>query len=243
MAQEATEKAKPDLEEFAELGDELEKYVGTLKLEKETKKQISRFVSDVGAALSKPVELDAGHLSKWFPRADSAVLLDGEKLVVRHDKGETAFSLLKLKPDPYFAVVKEVAAVVARLMAEEDARRAEGIRPVLQVFTRLIGGKLAVFDWRNYMLVFANTGGAAKDVEISMSTAGDEWYGPFDISAMETKEVAMRHFYRILNSKVLKIALRCEDEEGRKYAGEVELRPNSNTIRVFRLTMADAAPR
>jgi hypothetical protein len=240
-ALEAREQAKPDLKEFTDLGDELAKYIGTLKLERETKEQISRLVYQVQAALSKPLELDPRHLSKLFPSADSAVLVDGEKLLVRQGKKETAVSLLELEPDPYFAVVKEVGAAVVRVLEEDEARRAEGIRPLLQVSTRLKGRELALFDFRSYLLVLSNTGGAAKKVKISLSTAGDEWYGPFDIGEMETKELEVRHVHRILRSTAVKITVKCEDGEGRKYSGEVEAKPNSRSARAFKLAEAESA--
>lgn len=235
MAQEAKQEEAAQLKEFADLGDELVKYVGALKLERETKKQISRFVYEMQATLSKPVELEPGPLSKWFPGADSAVLLDGENLVIRQGEKETTVSLLRLEPDPYFAVVKEVAVAVGRLMTEEETRRADKLRPALQVSTRLIGRRLAVFDWRGYKLVIANMGGRARGTKISVSTAGKEWYGPFNVEAMGTKEVALHHFYRIQGSKTLKVTVRCKDDDGRTYAGEVELKPESNEVNVFRL--------
>ena len=239
MSQQARAKPRPDLKEFADLGDELVKYVGALKLENKTKKEISRFVHDVQAALSKPVKLDASRLKEWFPGADSAVLIDGEKLVVRQGTKETEVSLLRLEPDPYFAVVKEVGSEVTRLMEEADAERARSIAPALQVTARLLGGKLAIFDWRNYNLVVANTGGNAKSVTISVSPTGPEKYGPFDIRAFETAEFTLRHLYRILDSRALKITARCEDDDGRRYVGDAELEVGSKRVRVLRLTAAD----
>jgi hypothetical protein len=235
---EASEREKPDMKEFTDLGDELAKYLSTLKLERETKKEISRLVYQVQAIFSKPVELDPRHLSKLYPSADSALLVDGEKLLVRQGKKETAISLLELEPDPYYTVVKEVADVVIRLLEEDEAKRAARVRPSLQVSTMLTGRELAGFDFRNYMLMFGNTGGDARKVKISLSTAGDEWYGPFDIDEMETKELEVRHMYRILKSAAFKVSVRCEDREGRKYAGEVEVKPNSRSIRVFKLAAA-----
>jgi hypothetical protein len=238
-ALETTERAKPDLKEYADLGDELAKYIGTLKLERDTKEQISRLVYQVQAALSKPLELDPRRLSKLFPNTDSAVLVDGEKLLVRQGKKETAVSLLELEPDPYFAVVKEVGAAVVRLLKEDEARRSEGIKPLLQVSTKLRGRELALFDFRSYALLLSNTGGAARKVKISLSTDSGEWYGPFDVDGMETKELEVRHVHRILKSKAFKIAIRCEDGEGRKYAGEVEAKPNSKAARAFKLEAAE----
>ncbi len=243
MPRETDEKAKPNLNEFADLGDEISKYVGTLSLERETKKEISRFVNDVQGVLSRPVKLSAGQLNKWFPSADSAVLVDGEKLIVRQGKKETAVSLLELEPDPYFAVVKEVATEVTRLMEQADAKRAQSIKPSLQVFARLIGGKLAVFDWRNYELVLANVGGNARNVTISVSPTGKEKYGPFDINSMETTEFRLRHLYQILNSRTLKITARCEDDDGRRYTGEAELEVGSKAVRLFHLATGDVVSR
>ena len=233
--QEAAQKVEVNLKDFAELGDELAEYVGTLKLERKTRDEISRLITEFESTLSKPVELDPKGLSKWLPGLESAVLLDGERLVLRKGGKELQVSVLKLEPDPYLAVVREAATAVAKLMEEEDARRAESIKPALQVSARLAGGKLAVFDWRSYVLVFTNLGGTARRVTISVSTAEGERYGPFDVDARETKEVELRHFRRILRSGVLNVRARCEDEEGKKYVGDVELRPNTKAVRVFKL--------
>jgi len=67
-----------------------------------------------------------------------------------------------------------------------------------------------------------------------------EWYGPFDINTLETREVELYHFNKIRNTKVLKIEVKCEDEDGRKYTGEVELSPGSKAVRIFKLAAAGA---
>ena len=232
---EAAQKAKVHIEDFSDLGDELTKYVGALKLERKAKKEISHFIGQFLSMMSQPVPLDPKRLSEWIPGIDSAVLVEGEKLVVKKGEREYQISVLTLPPDPYLEVVKEAAAVVAKLLAEEDARQAAKIKPNLQVFLRMIGGRLAVFDWRNCMLVLANTGGAAKKVTLSLSTADKETYGPIDINALENTEIELRHLYRILNTKNLKVVAKCEDAEGRQYSGEIEIEPNTKSVRIFTL--------
>lgn len=137
---EATQTTDFSLREFADLGEELVKYVGTLKLEKETKDQIAQYINEIQSALSKPMELNAGRLSKWFPGVNKVVLVKEEKLVLRKGKKETQISVLELKPDPYVAVVKEATSSVARLLAEEEVRRTEKIKSGLQASTRVMGG-------------------------------------------------------------------------------------------------------
>ena len=241
-AVETTRPPEAKVEEFSELRDELAQYVGTLKLERKTKKEIAHLMDEVQSAMSKRLVLETRPLRRWFPGVDSAVLLEGERLILRKGKREYEVSVLTLQPDPYMAVVKEAASIVVRLLSEAEARAAALAKPALQVSTRMIGGKLAVFDWRNYVLVLANTGGQAKRVTISESTASQEKYGPFDIDSLETNEIGLRHFYRILNSKVLKVRARCEDQDGRRYTGEVELGPNTKAIRVFKLVPSEQGP-
>lgn len=90
------------------------------------------------------------------------------------------------------------------------------------------------------MLVLTNKGGVARRVTISVSSAGGERYGPFDINARKTTEVEPRHFKALRNSGVLKIAARREDQEGRKYAGDAELELSSKAVRLVKLTATDA---
>ncbi len=99
MVEEDAGKGERDLKDLSDFGDELVECAGTLKLGGETKEQISRFVNEVQSALSKPMKIDAKHLAQWFPSADNAVLVDGEKLVVRQGKKESAVSLLELEPN------------------------------------------------------------------------------------------------------------------------------------------------
>jgi hypothetical protein len=234
-ATEVEQKNEVNLEDFTDLREELINYVGTLKTERKTKREISRFIDDVQTELSKPIELNVRHLANWFPGIHSAALIEGERLILRRGTREYEVSVLALDPDPYMAVVREAASQVVKLLAEAEEKAAAKVIPSLQVSTRLVGGKLGVFDWRNCLLVVANTGGKAKHLIVSLSTADKESYGPFDIDAMETKEINLRHLYRILNTEVLKVTAKCEDQDARKYTGKVELRPNAKTIRVFKL--------
>lgn len=238
MGQKSAEGA--DIKEFAELGEEFAQYVGTLNLERETKAQISQYVHDVQATLSKKVELDPKTLAKWFPKADSVVLEDGVKLTVKQGKASAQYSLLEMEPDPYYAVVKEVGVVVSNLLAQADAKREAQAKPNLQVFTRLTGRKVGVFDWRNYELILANTGGRAVGMTVTISAEGKWSFGPIDINSMETTEIELRNFSKIAQSNALIIEVRCEDEDGKGYAGRVELKPDSKAVRIFELTGAQA---
>ena len=236
MSQGTTQRVNPDLKEFTELGEEFDKYVGTLNLERETKVKVSETVKDVQAALSKQVVLDPRHLSKWFPKAESAVLDEGVKLTVKQGKKATIVSLLDMDPGPYYAVVKEVGAAVSHLVEEAEEKRGKEVRPALQAFTRLTGRKPGAFDWRNYELILANTGGLAAGMTVTISGEGKWSYGPIDIDSMETAEILLNNFSRINQSKVLTIGVRCEDEDGRSYVGKVELQPDSKSVKVFGLS-------
>jgi hypothetical protein len=234
LSQEAAS-VEPDLKEFADLEEEFEKYVGTLKIERETKAQVSEYVHQVQAALAKQVTLDPKQLAAWFPKADSAVLEDGVKLTVTQGKKTTSVSLLKLEPEPYYAVVKEVGLAVSKLLEEAEAQRGSEVIPKLQAFTRQTGRKVGVFDWRNYELILANTGGRAVAMAVEISAEGKWNYGPIDVNSMETTVIDLHDFSRIEHSKSLKIDLRCEDQDGRVYTGRVELQPNTKSVRVFEL--------
>ena len=184
-----------DPKEAAELGDEFLRYADTVKLERETRKKLAEYVSGIQKAFSKTVELSPKHLTEWYPGTESAVLQEGEWLVLKRSKKETRLSILELEPAPYMAVVKEVAAEVARIMDEADATRAENVMPSLQVFVKS-GAKNAPADWRSSELMFTNMGGRACHVMV-FSPESMEWYGPFDINTMETAEVGLHSFSRI----------------------------------------------
>lgn len=230
-----------DPKEAAELGDEFLRYADTLKLEQETKRKLAEYVNGVQKTLSKTVELDPRHLTEWFPGADSAVLQEGEWLVLRRSKKETRVSILELESAPYMAVVQDVAAEVTRLMEEADSKRAKNVMPSLQVFVRSVA-KYTPADWRSSELTFTNMGGKACHVMV-FSPDSKEWYGPFDINAMETAEVGLRSFSRIKDPKVFRFTLRCEDEDGRRYGGGVELALGSRAVRVLKLAAADEGER
>jgi hypothetical protein len=231
------------LKEITNVGDELVKYISTLKLEKETKKEISRFVYEFQSAFSGELKLNAKHLSEWFPPAKSAALVGGETLVLRTGKKETRISVLELKPDSYVAVVKEAAASVAKLMAEEktrrEASRAGSIKPALQMFTGLKGGKLAVFDWRSYSLLVSNTGGAAKRVTVYVTSLGGQKHGPLQINKGETVELELGVFRRLRKSGDIRMVVMCEDQDGRKYRGKAKLELNAKEAQVLSLSRAD----
>ncbi|MDG6901068.1 MAG: hypothetical protein JRM80_03825 [Nitrososphaerota archaeon] len=230
-----------DPKEAVELGDELLKYADTLQLERGTKERIAEFMREFQKAFSKPVKLNPKHLSEWFPGADSALLLEGESLVMKRGSKEVKVSVLEMEPAPYMALVQEVAAEVARLMEEEDVRRAKSVVPSLQAFVKSSREYASPADWHGSELIFTNTGGLAAHVMV-FSPASKEWYGPFDIKAMETAEVGMQHFSRLRDAKPLKITIRCDDQDGRNYAGEVELTLGSKAVRVIKLIPADEAP-
>ena len=240
MAQEGTKAREQDFEEFAALGEEFAGYVGVMNLEQETKAKISQYVHDVQSELSKDVVIDARSLSKWFPKAESATLKEGVMLTLKEGKKTTTVSLLEMEPEPYYAVVKQVGVAVASMLAEAGAKLEEEAKPALQAFTRLTGRKLGVFDWRNYELILANTGGKAVGMTVSISEVGSWSYGPIDIGSMETTEIDLHNFSKIERSKNLKVELRCEDAEGRAYTGRVELEPNSKSVRIFVLEPAKA---
>ena len=229
-----------DPKEAAELGDEFLRYADTVKLEKEARKRLAEYVSGVQKTLSKTVTLNPRHLTEWFPGAESAVLQEGEWLVLKRSKKETRVSMLELEAAPYMAVVKDVAAEVTRIMDEADARRAENVIPSLQVFVRS-AAKNPPADWRSSELMFTNMGGRACHVMV-FSPESKEWYGPFDINTMETAEVGLRSFSRIKDPKTFRFTLRCEDEDGRRYGGGAELALGSRAVRVLKLAAADENP-
>lgn len=228
-----------DPKEAAELGDEFLRYSDALKLERETKKRLAEYVGEVQKTLSRTVELNPKHLTEWFPGTDSAVLQEGEWLVLKRSKKETRVSMLELEPAPYMAVVQDVAAAVTRMMEEADASRAKNVMPSLQVFVRS-AGKDSSTDWRSSELTFTNMGGKACHVMI-FSPDSKEWYGPFDVNAMETAEVGLHSFSRLKSQKAFKFTLRCEDEDGRRYGGGVELSLGSRAVRVLKLAVTDEA--
>jgi len=235
--------AEQSVKEIANVGEELVKYISTLKLERETRKEISRFVYEFQSAFSGELKLNAKHLSEWFPPAKSAALVGGKTLVLRLGKKETKISVLELEPDPYVAVVKEAAASVARLMAEEEARReaerAETIKPALKMFRSLKGGKLAVFDWRSYSLVVSNTGGAAKRVTVYVTSLGGQKHGPLQINKGETLELELGRFGRLRKSGGIRMVVMCEDQDGRKYRCKAKLELNAEEAQVLSLSRAD----
>jgi hypothetical protein len=235
LGQKAAEPDRPDFKEFAELGEEFAQYICTLNLERETRARVSEYVHEVQRELSKQVSLDPGQLSKWFPKAESAVVEDGARLTITQGMKSTTYSLLEMEPEPYYAVVKEIGAVVAGLLAEADAKREGELKPALQAFARVTGTKLGVFDWRNCELILANTGGRAVGMTVTISAEGRWSYGPIDIDSMETAEIELRSFSKISRSKALGIEVQCEDEDGRRYVGRAELQPASKAVRIFEL--------
>jgi hypothetical protein len=106
------------------------------------------------------------------------------------------------------------------------------------VFARLSGGKVAMFDRRNYCLVFANTGGAAKGM--TLRTSGGEKYGPFDINSKETAEVELGGFKALREAGKLKIAATCEDRAKRRYFGEAQINLNSKKVCLLHLEPVSA---
>lgn len=238
MGQGAEQKVEPELRQFAELGEEFAKYVGTLNLERETKAKVSQYIREIQAELSKQIALDPKKLSKWFPKAESAVVEDGAKLTVKQGKKATVLSLMDMDPDPYYAVVKEVGTLVGRMLAEEEKDRGAMVKPALQVFTRQTGRKAGVFDWRNYELILANTGGRAVGMTVTILAEGKWSFGPLDVDSMETTEIDLHDFSKIEKARALKIEVKCEDADGRGYSGTAELQRSSKSVRVFELAPA-----
>jgi hypothetical protein len=214
------------MSEASDLADELEGYARSLRLEKDSRERLARFIKSLQGAISRPIVLDAAGLSGYFPGAREASLVDGEKLVVSYGSGrKEEFSVLYLDPERYLAVVKCAAASVVRIVEEEEEKRAAGVKPSLVVSARLEGGKLAIFDWRGYRLLFSNRGAAARGIVVSV-TADGQSYGPFDLSQGQTEEVVLRHFRLLQRAGTLHLRLSCRDQDGRRYAGVAKLKPN-----------------
>lgn len=241
MAHETKARAEAVLKEFTELADEFAGYVTALDQEKETRLSISSYLRDVESNLAAPVKVDPKGLSKWFPGAKEAVLEDGVRLTLRRGKKEVTCSVLELEPHAYCAVVEEVAAEVERLSAKAEAKRGAEVKPVLRAYARPTGETSEVFDWRNYELMLANTGGSARKVLFTLPDEESGGHGPMDLGTLETTTIPLGSL-QVTGSESLKVRVSCEDEEGREYAGEVGLEPDSKAVRIFKLKALQQPP-
>lgn len=207
--------------EASELREELSRYVSASKLEFTRRRQLVDFMRRLQASLSAPVELDPHVLSEFFPRADEFRLERGEKLVAKTREGEvTETSILTLGPEPFAAVARTAAATLERLVEDEEARRAEAVKPRLWVAPAVVGAKFSIFDWRAYVLVVSNSGGTAFGVRVAGPSSG-AMRGSFDIVGGSYVKLDLRRFKKLDSSGAVDLALTCGDVEGRKYGGKL----------------------
>ncbi len=174
--------------------------------------------------LDEPVVLRPGALGDAFRDFKSVSLAPGAVVVTTDMEGRVLSKpLVKYRTEECLAILRDLFPELGRLVAEK--RRAAQVKPALSTKAALAGSKFLV-DLRSYRMVFSNSGGDCRELQVSLQLSGGRTkaYRPVDVNRGERVEVDLGVFKEVTALESIKLQLDCKDVDGRELHGDQTVR-------------------